>query len=81
MYVSYDLNAGATYVELMDGEVAQTVEISDLVMVDVNVHGEPLGVEFVVPPSQITPEMIERVVFRFPTLDVLHKTEMWLLTH
>jgi uncharacterized protein YuzE len=81
MYVSYDLSAGATYVEVMEGETARTVEISDLVMVDVNASGEPLGVEFVVPPSQITSEMIDRVVKRFPTLDTLYKTEMWLLTH
>ena len=59
MMVSYDLQAGATYLQLRDADVAHTVTLSDLVMVDVDVHGEPIGVDFAVAPGQITERMFQ----------------------
>ena len=59
MLVRYD--EFGTYVELSDEKQARTVEISDLVMVDVDVEGRPIGVEFAVPPAKISERM--RLIF------------------
>jgi uncharacterized protein YuzE len=58
-----------------------TVSVSDLVMVDLSESGEPVGVEFAVPPSHITGEMLDRLVNAFPALKSLRDTDTWLLTH
>lgn len=48
--VEHDSECGATYYELVSGaEVARTVEISDGVMVDLDKHGYPVGVEVLFP--------------------------------
>ena len=47
---------GATYFTLREGNVAQTVHISDLIFVDVADDGAPVGVEFAVDPQQATAE-------------------------
>lgn len=78
--MSYDIQAGATYVTLTEHKVARTVSVSDLVMVDLDDQGQPVGVEFVVPPAKITSKMLDRLSDRFPTLKNLHDTESWLLT-
>ncbi|MDK3255077.1 DUF2283 domain-containing protein [Blastococcus capsensis] len=81
MLVQYDTEAGATYVELVDGvAVARTIEISDLVMVDVDAEDNPVGVEFVVPPRGITDEMLRVVGKRFPELKHLAQQKDWLFT-
>ncbi len=81
MIVSYDPLVGATYVELLvERAVARTVSVSDLVMVDLDANGEPVGVEFAVFPGQITAQMLDRVAERFPTLKELRYSEHWLLT-
>ncbi len=79
MLVQYDTEAVATYVELVDGAtVARTVEVSDLVMVDVDAHDRPVGVEFVVPPRLITDEMLSALAGRFPDLKDLAVHKDWL---
>lgn len=81
MIVSYDTEAGATYVELLhDERVVRTVSLSDLVMVDVSEHGEPIGVEFVVPPAKITEGMLHSLA-AFPALKEMAYNHDWLLTH
>ncbi len=81
MIVSYDPEVGATYVELLvEHAVARTVSVSDLVMVDLDAHGEPVGVEFAVGPKQITVEMLDRLADRFPTLKDFRYSQQWLLT-
>ena len=65
MQISYDADARATYVRASDGGVAHSIPVSDLVMVDVDRHGAPVGVEFLCP---VTHELVERVVARFPEL-------------
>jgi uncharacterized protein YuzE len=42
---TYDAECGATYVLLSDEPVARTVELSDLVHVDLDADGNPVGVE------------------------------------
>ena len=46
--VRYDAEADAMYLRLRDGSVADTVEIEQMVYVDVDDAGHPLGIEFVV---------------------------------
>jgi len=80
MLVTYDVEAGATYLELGDAEVARTVSVSDLVMVDLDAREEAIGVEFAVIPSKITADMLYRLAERFPDLKALRNTDTWLLT-
>lgn len=77
MQVSYDLAVRATYVELLDHPVARTLTLSDSVMVDLGEHGDVLGVEFLVLPADITPEMVALVVDRYPMMKPLRDVETW----
>lgn len=45
--ITYSATGDALYLALGDGEVAETVEVEELVYVDVDAEGRPLGVEFV----------------------------------
>jgi len=47
MRIEYSPTAGALYLRLQSGTVAKTVEIEEMVYVDVDANGQPLGVEFV----------------------------------
>ena len=47
MGLEYDLDAGALYVRLCDGEVARTRQLDDNTLVDVDAAGNVLGVEVV----------------------------------
>ncbi len=76
--VSYSLDPGATYVQLLDEPVHRTVSVSDLVMVDLTARGEPVGVEFAVAPPRITDAMLDRLADRFPSLKGLRERETWL---
>lgn len=80
MLVSYDAEAGVTYVELSEAPIIGTVSVSDLVMVDLGSHGEPAGVEFAVAPARITGAMLDCLGDRFPMLKPLRETDRWLLT-
>lgn len=47
MRMEYSPDGGALYVRLRAGEVAETVELDELVYADLDADGAPLGVEFV----------------------------------
>jgi uncharacterized protein YuzE len=82
MMVTY--TGDATYVYLTDVQppVARTVSLSGLVMVDLDVDGQPVGVEFAVPPAKITDGMLHRVADRFPDqFKDLAANRSWLLAH
>ena len=67
--VEYDPEVEATYVTLADADPAQHVEIQgDTVAVDLDADGAPVGVELLVPPTRVTPEMLSAVSTRFPGL-------------
>jgi len=78
MLVSYDPAARATYVQIHEGAVARTVDITDTVMVDLDASGMPLGVEFLQVPADIPTEVIELVADRFPDFKVLLDADRWL---
>ena len=46
--IKYDADADAMYLRLREGSVSETIEIEEMVYVDVDNGGRPLGVEFVV---------------------------------
>jgi uncharacterized protein YuzE len=47
MQFRFDQDANALYIAINPGEVARTIEITDLVYIDVDASGTPLGIEFV----------------------------------
>ena len=79
MYVSYDTEAGATYVQVAEGDVSRTADLSDLVAVDLDDDGVPVGVEFLALPGGVTDLMLDLVAARFPVLSVLKDRSTWLL--
>ena len=44
-FVTYDAVANALYLRLTDHAVAQTIELSDSVYLDLDEHDEPVGLE------------------------------------
>lgn len=54
----YDPDAQALSIRIRDGEVAETVELDQLVYVDIDAEGQPLEIEFVV--AAYLPRFIER---------------------
>ena len=45
MKIDYDPQADAIYVQLKEGEVADTLDVSKYIFVDVDEKGIPLGIE------------------------------------
>lgn len=78
MYVSYDPAAGATYVRLAEGSVAETRLVGDLVAVDLDDSGVPVGVELLMLPSRIDTQVLDRLVDAHPELGPLLDTTAWL---
>lgn len=79
MYVSYDTEAKATYVELSPEKADVTDCLSDSVNVDLDADGIPVGVEFLVLPAQITDGMLILVAEAYPALAKLQDRGTWLL--
>jgi uncharacterized protein YuzE len=46
--IRYDADADAMYVRIREGENAETVEVEQMVYVDLDGEGRPIGIEFVV---------------------------------
>jgi len=46
--IRYDADADAMYLKVNEGAVADTVEIAEMVYVDVDAEGQPLGIEFAI---------------------------------
>ena len=53
--------------------------MSDLVMVDVDEAGQPVGIDFAVLPSRISDSMLAAAADRFPSLGELAEHKEWLL--
>jgi hypothetical protein len=57
MFAETDLRTGATYVQLSETPVARTLlHLSDVIMVDVDDDGTPVGVEVLAPVDTIARE-------------------------
>jgi uncharacterized protein YuzE len=48
MNMQYSPTGRILYLQLASGDVAESVEVDELVVVDIDASGNPLGVEFVV---------------------------------
>lgn len=70
--VEQDLETGAFYLALSDRQVAQTVHVDDLVMVDLDDMGQPVGVEFGAPPTETELALLQSTYPDFKALPALH---------
>jgi uncharacterized protein YuzE len=43
----FDEDANALYIAIRAGDIARTIELTDMVYVDVDASGDPLGIEIV----------------------------------
>lgn len=75
MDTDHDPISGATYRTLTTEPVARTIHVSDVIMVDVDEHGRPVGVEYGVDPSVLTLGDVTSLLEAFPNLrDALPET-------
>jgi len=68
MHVTYSPDIEGIYVTVSDEPVASSVEISDLVTVDLDAAGNPVGVEFVMRAENLSEDHWRAVYERFPQL-------------
>ncbi len=80
MLVTYDTEAGATYLSLIwDARVAHTRELTDLVMIDYDSDGRVVGAELLVGPAQITQQMLRGLADVEPdAFKPLYADQSWL---
>jgi len=52
--LTYDPKVRALYMKFSEAEVAETLELSSTVYVDVDVHGQPVGLEVLNADSSLT---------------------------
>ena len=68
MDTDHDPISGATYRRLTTAAVARTIHVTDVIMVDVDEHGEPVGLEYAVAPSRLTLGDVTSLLRAFPHL-------------
>ena len=68
MHVDFDDEVGAWFLTLAEASVASTVHVSDEVAVDLDANGEVIGVEFLLPPAELGPEVVAVLFARFPVV-------------
>lgn len=72
MFTSYDRDADALYIRLLDRDhVVRSVEIDSGTLVDFNEHGSVVGIELIHPSRQWPIEEIERCGLSGGTADML----------
>jgi uncharacterized protein YuzE len=69
--LEYDTEADATYITLTDEPVVQTHSVGDLIMVDLDATGHPVGLEILVQPQQLSWDMKNALFKQFPELKEL----------
>lgn len=68
MRVEFDPEVRAWYLTLSDLSVTKTVHISDEVAVDIDSEGGVVGVEFLLAPAELGPEVSRALFERFPSV-------------
>lgn len=63
MKIEYDPQADALYIQLRQGEIAETVEISKYIYADVGQEGQPLGIEILFVKRHLASEDLTSVTF------------------
>lgn len=66
--VSFDPDADATYIKVTDAAVASTDTLADLVAVDLDATGEPVGIEVLKAPGAVSASDEAAVLDRYPGL-------------
>jgi uncharacterized protein YuzE len=66
--VDFDPEVRAWYLTLSDAPVSKTVHISDEVAVDVDGQDDPIGVEFLLAPAELSSEVRKTLFERFPAV-------------
>ena len=72
--VSYDPDADATYVKVTDAAVASTDSVGDLVAVDLDADGDPVGIEVLKAPGAVSAGDEAAVLGRYPGLRTAFET-------
>lgn len=70
MLVTYDPEADASYVRVSDGSVASTDSLTDLLAIDLDAAGIPVGLELLKAPGAVTSADEAMVTDRYPALRV-----------
>ncbi len=68
MRVEFDSEVRAWYLTLSDLPVTTTLHISDEVAVDIDSGGGVVGVEFLLAPAELGPEVSRALFERFPSV-------------
>lgn len=68
MLVTYDPDVDASYVRVSDGAVASTDSLTDLLAVDLDAGGLPVGLEVLKAPGAVTSADEAVVTGRYPLL-------------
>jgi uncharacterized protein YuzE len=69
--VEFDSEVPATYVRLRDDAMARPVEVIDAYcMVDLDAAGEPLGVEILDAPADISDPVFQALTMTFSSLNI-----------
>jgi uncharacterized protein YuzE len=63
MKIEYDPQAGALYIQLRKGKIAETVETSKYIYTDVDEEGRPLGIEILFVTRYLAPEDLTSLTF------------------
>jgi uncharacterized protein YuzE len=68
MRVDFDPEVQAWYFALSDAPVTTTVRVSDEVAVDIDASDDVIGVEFLLAPAAIEPQVRDELFSRFPAV-------------
>jgi uncharacterized protein YuzE len=68
MLVTYDSEADASYVRVSEEKIASTDSLSDLLNVDLDAAGHPVGLEVLKAPGAVTSADEAVVTDRYPIL-------------
>jgi uncharacterized protein YuzE len=63
MKIEYDPQADALYIQLREGEIAETVETNKYIYADVDEEGRPLGIEILFVKRHLAPGDLASVTF------------------
>jgi len=75
MLISYDNLADAVYIQLQpEAKVARTVEVAPETFVDLDEHGELIGVELLNPTTLILRKLAKK--YRRPELSAVHPQKL-----
>ena len=63
MKIEYDPQADALYIQLREGEIAETVETNKYIYTDIDEEGRPLGIEILFVKRHLAPGDLASVTF------------------